>query len=596
MHAAILTICGVMTMGLTSCTENIDNPVTPVTPEPEPEQKLSKYTVEQIKNEVMGLSLDPVMYAYSDMMKLYDIDEDGQCAVYELSTVEVTEGAEEWDGESDPSLLDPGTTTEVVNVVQYEGTWTATNDISSVGFTDSLDLEGYDLMGALMLDTKMVFDEDDDTPTLMADEDGKPFEMQMRDTLAVLRDTEDGELFFINRYSVALIIMLNDMGLISDGTENAARRQTRAANSEAINQKIQDITQGETYRTLTGPMLDKTINMDDWMGVYYKGLNPRICDMSIPGAAAVPSAYIPDGPDPIVGALKRQFLNIEELWAKGVRYFDLGNCYYTMTRPLSFYDTEQKYFNPYLRFDLAIYRLKRLMEKHPTETVILMFEEQESDEKYANVAGYIYRMLYQQIGDRMLTNYGPDLRLNDCRGKFILMCHIEHPDKEYPLGLNLHNIWKAGFRQAKITFPNGKKSDFLVQSVREMDGWYKRSYVHNAFASAVRSAAKAEPLWVINNLSGYKLMDNNEKNYSYCASQINLSTLIEYQGRRNPKLGIVVMDFVGHEGRGINKNLEFPCYGNFAVSSVLLKNYYAVRDHAISLDEGDNAAVDYWRR
>lgn len=98
-------------MGLTSCTDSIDNPVTPVTPEPEPEQKLSKYTVEQIRNEVMGLSLDPVMYAYSDMMKLYDIDEDGQCAVYELSTVEVTEGAEEWDGESDPSLLDPGTTT-----------------------------------------------------------------------------------------------------------------------------------------------------------------------------------------------------------------------------------------------------------------------------------------------------------------------------------------------------------------------------------------------------------------------------------------------------------------------------------------------------
>ena len=585
MLAAILTISGAMMMSLASCSSEKDNPVEPVNPN-QPE-KTSKYTVEQIKNEVMGLSLDPVMYAFTDMMKLYDLDEDGQCAVYELTEYKM--GVEEEVTEDELGTeTETETGKEVVSVVQYEGTWKVTNDISALGFTDSLDLEGYDLMGTLMLDTKMVFDEDDATPTLMAGEDGKPFELQVPDTIAVLRDTEDGEIFFINRSNVMLIVALSDMGLISDGTENAARALTRAASSDAINQKIEEIAKDERFRTFSFDEFDGNIDLNDWMGVFYKDLNPRICDMTIPGAAAVPSAYIPDGPDPIVGHLKRQFFNIEELWAKGVRYFDLGNCFYTINHPLAFYDTEHKYFNNYITFELAIYRLKRLMEKHPTETAIIMFEEQEPDEKYQNVAGYIYRMLYRQIGDRMLTDYGPDLRLNDCRGKFILMCHIEHPDEEYPLGLNLHSIWsKNGVKQANITFPNGQKGRFMVHNTSKtsLDA-VKRDRIMQATKAASESAGSTEPQWFINNLAGAYVMGPGEYNYSHNAYYHNYPMLTFYPSRYS-KMGIVVMDFVGYEGRGINKYLDYGCHGSMAMAFVMSKNYYSVRNHTISLDEGD---------
>ena len=79
---------------------------------------------------------------------------------------------------------------------------------------------------------------------------------------------------------------------------------------------------------------------------------------------------------------------------------------------------------------------------------------------------------------------------------------------------------------------------------------------------------------------------NNYKNYSFNAYQQNENA--EKQLKKDfAKVGIVVFDFVGKGGRGVNKLIDFDCQGLQAPQLVEARNFYAVKNHKISLEVGD---------
>lgn len=86
MLAAILTICGTLTMGLTSCTESIDNPVTPVNPvDP------SEVTEAELQQALLGLHLDVSDYIMgSSDMRIWDLHDDKSFTAYDLYIDEET--------------------------------------------------------------------------------------------------------------------------------------------------------------------------------------------------------------------------------------------------------------------------------------------------------------------------------------------------------------------------------------------------------------------------------------------------------------------------------------------------------------------------
>ena len=626
MLAAILTISGAMVTGLTSCTNEIDNPVTLVTPEPEPEQQLSKYTIQEIRLAVQGGWIDEVMYSLTDQVKLYDIYEGGKCDVYDLSTTEVPEGAEVWDGETDPSLLDPsildaGTTTEEVSVVQYSGTWTVTNDLSKVSFVEKLNLDDYELMGALMLKTEMLFDEDSQFKALGG-------RVEKNDTLAVLIDKEDDELLIIDTDDINLLINLYETGMITGGDAVTTRAGGSTQTSEEIEKKIKEITNDKNYQRLLQPFLSaEGLNMSDWMGQFYKGLNPRLCDISIPGARGAMTGFYTDSSVKDMMNEKTQYLAILNQWAQGVRFFDLGAFAHRYKLPQSAnYEYDDPVFSgagfPPLLWT-AMLSLKALLEKYPTETAIIMFDRPLNDQnysdsylKYFNNKADGYKEVSQLLHNAMvennnitIVNYAPGIRLNDCRGKIVVMNCI---DDEFradgaKLGLNLKtklSPWTLGTNgnSGMCDFPNGESAMIYEQIFKDyaLEGnaepTAKLDAISKAWYYAKRQTQSESPVWIFNYAAGCLVNPAPSsgtrptyRNYSFNSFYANPH--VERLLRKNIgyKTGIVVLDFVGKNGRGSGTNCEFDCKGAIAPLYIALNNFYLVKGRRISLDEGDTA-------
>lgn len=563
MLATILTICGAMT--LTSCSDDNSS-------EPEQPAGVSKFTIEQLKSEVQGFSVDEVMFAYTDEAIVYDIDEDGKCNIYDLSLNFTSD-------EKDP---------EVVSMIQYSGTWKVDNSLANLHFMDELDTPDFELMGSLMLNTEMQFDEDGEAPKMLS-EDGKPFVVENNDTLAVLRDKETGEKVFISKDDVEFLVVLYEAGMLTDEAEAAARSRakafTRAVQNKSLQERIDDLSFGAAVVGLTALIKEGTMSGYS-MSFHYFNLNPRICDMSIPCAAAVPSAYIPDGTSDIVGKVKRQYLTIEELWKYGVRFFDLGTIYMPHNDTYGFYDKETGYVNTYITPKQVFEKLKALLDEHPGETAIVMFDQAPELEGFLNSFGWVIKDLKEVMGNRLLTNYGPDLRLEDCRGKLIVMNNFEDQNPEIGMGLCLRNAWSNGTKTEELVFPNGKKGTVNVQAYCEVSNNNTKSIeVSKTFYKADATARSEEPQWFFNYVSGC-FKQNNYKNYSFNAYQQNENA--EKQLKKDfAKVGIVVFDFVGKGGRGVNKLIDFDCQGLQAPQLGEARNFYAVKNHLISLEVGD---------
>ena len=590
MLAAILTISGAMTF--VSCTSEVDNPIVPVQPEEPTGQDVSQFPIAQIAAEVQGLSVDPVMFVFTNQVRLYDIDADGKCNVYDLTENKDSLGNEE------------------VSVIQYSGTWKVTNDLSRLHFVDALDLEGYDMMGGLMLQTEMQFDDDDEFASMFGT-------VEVKDTLAVLRDTEDGELLFINRNNTQFLANLYETGMIDDSGKSATRAATRALSSSDIEKKIKEITGDENYRQLLQPVMFKgAIYMSDWMGNYYKGLNPRVCDMSIPGSRLSTTYYIADykaNLTPYMFMSKTQYLDIEKQWKQGVRFFDFGAF---MLRSDALYPASYEHFIIH-GSDLKIYlgEIKRLLKEHPGETAIIMFNNHLNDFKYqfemfaeiygaySNRAEQIYQYLQDEMKDCMVENYAPGIRLNDCRGKVLVMNRHEEDLKDKPIGLHLTPLWPAGTTVAEglVKFPNGDNGKVYVQAIRDYyveegaEPKEKLKAIDKAWNYAASINGSAEPVWVINYAAGGRTdkqptstesIDYRNNSYNAFYANARIEHLVCSNIGAN-KAGIIVFDFVGKDGRGLCNCINFDCKGFAPPIELAMNNFHLVNRHTISLDEGD---------
>ena len=180
MRAAILTLCGTLSLAMTSCTEE-DNPSNPVE---NPDQ--SKYTLEQLKTIAHGAWLDEMQLSATDNVRLYNIDDNGQCDIYEFANND-----EEEEDEND-------------NATTYTGTWSVTRDLSKLHFIDQLNLSDFELIGGLMIQVKMKIDENAEPYKTFAAH-GFKYEVEVKDTLAMLRNQQTGDMAFIDRNDANLI-------------------------------------------------------------------------------------------------------------------------------------------------------------------------------------------------------------------------------------------------------------------------------------------------------------------------------------------------------------------------------------------------------
>lgn len=428
MRAAILTLCGTLTFGMTSCT-NDDNPSTPVE---NPDQ--SKYSIEQLQTIAQGAWLDEMQLTVSDDVRLYNIEKNGECNIYDFSN----DDDDEEDG----------------NVTTYNGTWSVTSDLSKLHFIDQLNTSGFELMGGLMIKVKMKIDESVEPYKTFA-ANGFKYEVEVKDTLAMLRNQQTGDMAFINRSDANLIAMILETGQFANKAATRADSKT-----------VEYLNPVSLYN-----MFGKKLDNSSYMQVHYQGLNPRICDMSILGAGAAPTAYLSKeiGRNNLID-FKRQYLSIKELWNLGVRYFDLGTIY--EKGGYGFYDEDMKYLYPNVTPQKLFQELSTLLKEYPKETAIIMLDQAPNldNKTMQSISGWVYNQLKEAFGtDRLVLNYGPELRLDDCRGKLIVMNNYEAPLADNPMGVCMRSLWSNDIKTGEVVFPNGKKAKATVQAYNTVE-------------------------------------------------------------------------------------------------------------------------------
>ena len=207
MRAAILTLCGTLSLAMTSCTEE-DNASNPVE---NPDQ--SKYTLEQLQTIAHGAWLDDMQLTSTDNVRLYNIDDNGQCSIYDFANND-----EEGEDEND-------------NATTYTGTWSVTRDLSKLHFIDQLNISGFELIGGLMIQVKMKVDESAEPYKTFA-ANGFKYEVEVKDTLAMLLNQQTGDMAFIDRNDANLIALIIETGQFSD------KAATRAASKTSLEERI----------------------------------------------------------------------------------------------------------------------------------------------------------------------------------------------------------------------------------------------------------------------------------------------------------------------------------------------------------------------
>ena len=546
MRAAILTFCGTLSLTMTSCTEE-DNASNPVE---NPDQ--SKYTLEQLQTIAHGAWLDDMQLTSTDNVRLYNIDDNGQCSIYDFANN---------DEEED-------------DVITYTGTWSVTRDLSKLHFIDQLNISGFELIGGLMIQVKMKVDESAEPYKTFA-ANGYKYEVEVKDTLAMLRNQQTGDMAFIDRNDANLIALIIETGQFAD------KAATRAAS------KPVEYLNPVTLYSMFGKKLDNS----SYIHVHYQGLNPRICDMSILGAGAAPTAYL----DKEIGRdnfhdYKRQYLSIEELWNLGVRYFDLGTIY--EKGGYGFFDEDGKYLYPGVTPQKLFKDLNALLKEYPKETAIIMLDQAPKldNKTMQSISGWVYNQLKDEFGtDRLVLNYGPELRLDDCRGKLIVMNNYEAPLADNPMGVCIRSLWSNDIKTGEIVFPNGKKGKATVQAYTQVEllkHGEKNKRISECLKIADESAKSSEPHWVINHVSGRFGIPGFRMEYDLNANNANDHTSNELLNHKYAKTGIMVVDFVGIKRQDTYSLFSSP-NGVDLIAPIIGANYYARKNHLISLLEGD---------
>lgn len=563
---------------LTSCQQN-DNPFSD---EVDPAAK----ALAELRNSLAGVWVDTNMDDQLGLSRVYFFDEDGQCDVYEIEYNNVS-----YNDEGEPSG-------ESVVVSQAKGSWQVTAD---PGLLSDINARAWSadmtMLGTVNMNTKDVYDDSDEYVSILMDRKGQ---YEDTETAYIFRENASGELFFILRYDFELLSMLYDAGEVSDMSA-AARAVTRSDDQPdrwEVRHRIEALTKdvADDVNTLKRYAGDQTYLHNDWMGYLYKGLNPRICDMSIPGAHDAFTGYM-SALHPMSLWTKTQTKTIEEMWACGVRYFDARVR--VKDGHLQLYHT----FNLSISFKEVLQKLKALLDAHPTEMAILIVNFDDGNDP---------KMVYdelQTVKDYLVVSPKPGIRLNECRKKILVINRYGYsPDGEYAVGPNFRPAWADNTTgsEGEVLFAGNQKATLLLQdlyhyenSIDINDTDVKKDNMKWVFDKARFTCSTGSSTWVINHESaycfgafGYWTSEFADMNYSENSHYLNPYVADHLLNNRGSKTGIVVFDYVGmNDDSDGAKSFGYNPDCVYAPRYLVMNNLYMVKKHTISLSEDD---IKYW--
>lgn len=477
------------TLVIASCSDKTENPV------PEPG------SVDEFKSEIVGTWVDSVD-GDSGAYCAYGIFADGRFECYTAES--------------------PARTGGKVNVDSISGTWKPLQDIPNRwdpeatemlrGIEVTFDTELESILGKNPVDTLIVEKDEDGGFLLM-------WTFEIDDYAATLTGADGGQT----------------RGLFKKLWN--AIKETVVRTFKKIAYPISDFfvakLGGETQKIVKG--------YADWMGNIYGDLNPKICEMTIPGAH---DAFTYNYSGIAKRGVTTQGLDVARMWEAGVRCFDVRMSWRKQNNTLGL---NHGIFYLNINLDEGLNKIRDQLRAHPKETaiVILKFENGEGTTEYKAVYNTIQRLSREGF---VVSNPSPDIRLSQCRGKMIFI-------QRY--GNNSYNmdIRATGWNEnnQKLLFRNGKGTGLGVADLYtgntfefSQDFYARKKNSMTAMFQKAADTSGDKNLWCFNYASGYlALIPAIDNNPGQLAEVMNPWVKDYVNSHRGKKTGVVMLDFAG---------------------------------------------------
>lgn len=287
----------------------------------------------------------------------------------------------------------------------------------------------------------------------------------------------------------------------------------------------------------------------------------------------------------VLDAGRTQALTLEEQWDMGVRAFDIRTAFYTLSNTfwifhgitVSDYSLEQVLLAISSKLEDNPGEFAIIQLKHETENVDLGFFELKDLTKWDD----IYDILVKRLAETgKIVKWKPDLTIDDCRGKIILLTRDDYSNRFYA---GLVSNWPDNdYGVARITSSDDETTDYHVQDY----------YHYDSQAEANTKIAKFEDLlnvtkgfnistssyftsksWALNHVSGYVGAIGGTNQYMRNAQYV-VPTIYRLVEETAGPTGIVFMDYAGQRESPSWAGLTtFTMYGDLLPQSVINNNY-----------------------
>lgn len=279
----------------------------------------------------------------------------------------------------------------------------------------------------------------------------------------------------------------------------------------------------------------------------------------------------------VADAGRTQALTISEQWNIGIRAFDVRTAYRTMVREFWIYHgltlTD-------ISLEDLLLEITLKLQENPKEFAIVQLRH-EADAPFINTGKWndIYDILVNKLVNiNMVVKWRPDLVVDDCRGKIIILTRDDYSNRSYA---GLISNWPDNTYGIAQIANGGIETDYLVQDYYHYNGdegaekkamFEKLLNITKEFNIST-SENFLNKTWALNHVSGYDGLVGGTNAYMRNAQNVVPYIYNLVENTAGPT-GIVFMDYVGQRESPSWAGIStFTMYGDLLPQSIINNNY-----------------------
>lgn len=324
----------------------------------------------------------------------------------------------------------------------------------------------------------------------------------------------------------------------------------------------------------------------------------RLPDSSLPSELSIPGAHDAatgsgwgEGWDDMGDAFARtQELSLGQLWAAGIRAFDLRPCVYE-----DYMNVNHGMVATAVHFESALRLLCDSLRANPSEFVVVhLLHESDGDQVEGTYNQRIQQLLGQEEWQDFLIDFRTDLTVGDLRGKMLIFSRDKYAT--YPVTGGFFENWTGDINWSKqlavrITGQKGVTARACVQDYSDTHG---QGGVEKKVQAIVRmldattkykTTSASTVRWAFNFASAYSLVQSifgfevsTSDGYRDNATHTHAAIIGYLKEKPAGPTGVILMDFAGVDQSG-----DYQVRGQELVDAIIANNFRYIEENTTAV-------------